>query len=453
MIAIRRLSCLALPLVLVACASVDPLAERASLDADISARHAMPASPAVLPAPGEVLDRETAVAYALANNRGLAADLAEAGLARADWVQASRPENPVLGVVWQPHSDEPDFYDVDLMASVLGIVATPWRARAARVRYDAARDRAVLQAIDFAADVRLAWVDAVAARQLAELQAVIAEAAEASRLVAEEIHEAGNSARLDLVRETIFAERAAMAARTAQLEAEQARLSLLGVMGLPPETELELPDRLPEPDTRVSAPDLAQARELSLPLAAMRAEVDAAAREAGLEDAASLLEHAELGYVAEREDGDWIEGASVETALPLFDWGGARRAAARIRAQQAADRHAQMVIDIQTSIRQAELARDGALTELETLQSRVLPNTEAMLSESLRHYNAMQIGVFELMAAFEMRTQAGQDLVNALAQASRAGIRLEQIRAGGSPAVMEMGMAAPSMAPGEEGGH
>ena len=427
-------------------------AERAGIDQDLRTRTAMPSGPAALPSAGQVLDRETAVAYALANNRGLAVDLAEAGIARADWLQASRPENPLLGIVWQPHEGEPDFLDVDVMASVLGVVATPWRARAAEQRYDAARDRAVLRAIDFAADVRLAWIDAVAAAQRAELQSVIAEAAEASRLVAEEIHEAGNSPRLDLVRETLFAEQARLAARRADVEAEQARLTLLGWMGLAPDVSINLPGRL-EADGFDVTVDPEQAWAMSLPLSAARADLEAAAREAGLENWASLLEHTELGFVAEREDGDWIEGASLETRLPLFDWGQARRSAAAIRAQQAADRHAQLSNDIRIAIRQAQQSRDAARLELDTLQTRLLPNTERMLAESLRNYNAMQIGVFELMAAFEMRTRAGQDLVDALAQAHRADVRLMQIRAGGSPSVLTGGALTDASAARNEGGH
>ena len=453
MIAILRFSCLLLPLLMTACASVDMAAERALIDTDIQARQAVSTAPPVLPAEGERLDRETAVAYALANNRGLAADLAEAGLARADWLQASRPENPLLGIVWQPHEGEPDFLDVDLMASVMGVVATPWRSAAARTRYDATRDRAVLRAIDFAAEIRLAWIDAVAAEQRAELQSVIAEAAEASRLVAEEIHDAGNTPRLDLVRETLFAEQARLEAQAAAVEADQARLTLLGLMGLPPETAVELPDRLDAPNDESGQIDLDQAREASLPLAAAGAEAEAFAREAGLENWASLLEHTEVGFVAEREDGDWIEGASLETVVPVFDWGGPRRAAARIRASQAADRFAQTETDIRIAIRQAEQAHEAAMVTLDALQSRILPTSESMLAESLRHYNAMQIGVFELMAAFEMRTQAGQNLVDALAQAQKAEVRIQQIRAGGSPAVLSASAGNAMAAPSDEGGH
>lgn len=452
MIATRRLSVLALPLLLAACASVDMVSERAEIDRQLEARDGLTASAPILPAADAPLDRETALAYALANHHGLAADLAASGLARADWLQAARPENPVLGVLWQPHDGEPDFLDVDLMASVLGVVATPWRARAARDRYQAEQDRAVLRVIDFAADVRLAWIDAVAAAQRAELQAVIAEAAEASRLVAEEIHAAGNSPRLDLVRESIFAEQARLAAERSAIEADQARLSLLGWMGLPPDTDITLPQRLDAPGDTVEL-DLSAAREASLPLAAARSDLEAAAREAGLENWASLLEHAEIGFVAEREDGDWIEGASLEASVPLFDWGRVRRSAAAIRARQAADRHAQLDTDIRIALRQAEQSHRAARMELDSLQTRILPESETLLAESLRHYNAMQIGVFDLMAAFEMRTRAGQDLVEALAQAHRADVRLRQIRAGGSPALMMSGGGAEPSAPRNEGGH
>lgn len=447
-----NLFALAFAFLVSACAGVDMAQERAAIDAQVEERTALRASP-VLPPEGAVLGMDAAAALALANNRALAADLAGAALARADWAAASRPPNPLLEIAWLPHGDEPDVYDIDLAASVLGLAATPWRQAAARRRYDAAQAAAVLAAIDFAAEVRIAWIDAVAAAQRAELQDTIAEAARASLIVAEEIHAAGNSPRLDLVREQAFAQQAEIDAMTARLDAAQARLSLLSLLGLEPDAAIALPGRLDDVPALPGGGAEAEALAASLPLDRARAEVEAAAREAGLENWNSLLEHAEIGGVWEREDGAWSEGLALETALPVFDLGHPRRAAARIRAQQAADRHAQLELDTRSGIRRARLTVETAGLRAARVRDEVLPTTAQVLDETLRQYNAMQIGAFELIAAFRMRVQAGQSHVDALAEAHRARVRLDQLRAGGSPSPAVAAAAEGAGVQPAEGGH
>lgn len=443
---------LILPVVLTACVSVDPVAERQAIGEALQAREPADLSPLAVPEAGATLDQDLAVRLALANHRGLAADLAEAGLARAEWAEAARPENPLVGVVWKPEENGPDFLDIDLMASVLGVLATPQRAAAAEARYEAAQARALLRATDFVADVRLAWVDAVAAAQREALQDRIAEAAEAAALVAEEIHAAGNSPRLDLVREQMFARQARLDAEQARLQARVARLNLLRQIGLPQDAEISLPERLP---ALPSGPglDLDAVRQASLPLAAARAEAAAAAREAGLENWASLLDHAEIGLVLEREDGDWHEGVAAEFALPVFNWGEARRRAARMRLQQALDRHAQLETDIASQAVAAQMTAQTASALAHDVETAVLPGSADVLEESLRHYNAMQIGVFELIAAFQMRARAGQALVDALSEAHRADVRLRQLQAGGSPSTAAMAPPPGLASERAEGGH
>lgn len=442
-----------LPVMLTACVSVDPAAERQAIAEALQAREPADLSPLAMPAADVTLDQDLAVRLALANHRGLAADLAEAGLARAEWAEAARPENPLVGIVWKPEESGPDFLDIDLMASVLGVLATPQRAAAAEARYEAAQARALLRATDFVAEVRLAWVDAVAAAQREALQDRIAEAAEAAALVAEEIHAAGNSPRLDLVREQMFARQARLDAEQARLQARVARLNLLRQIGLPQDAEISLPERLPALPSSGSALDLDGVRQASLPLAAARADAAAAAREAGLENWASLLDHAEIGLVFEREDGDWHEGAAAEFALPVFNWGEARRRAARMRLQQALDRHAQLETDITSQAVAAQMTAQTASALAHEVETAVLPGSADVLEESLRHYNAMQIGVFELVAAFQMRARAGQALVDALSEAHRADVRLRQLQAGGSPSAAALAGSPGIASEHAEGGH
>ena len=65
----------------------------------------------------------------------------------------------------------------------------------------------------------------------------------------------------------------------------------------------------------------------------------------------------------------------------------------------------------------------------------------------------MQIGVFELIAAFQMRARAGQALVDALSEAHRADVRLRQLQAGGSPSTAAMAPPPGLASERAEGGH
>ncbi|OLF78304.1 hypothetical protein AWH62_15840 [Maricaulis sp. W15] len=433
---LQILPLLASILAVTACVSVDPAREQAGVMDEVAARlGVLPA--AVRPEAGEVLDEAAAVGLALGNNHTLMARLAEAGIARADWAERSRPLNPVVEAVSLPGHGDGRVWDVDLRTSLLGLAATPWRAEAARQRYEGQRADTVLATIDFIADTRRAWVAAIAARQRLDLQERIRDAATASLVVAEEMRAAGNTPVIELERERVFARQAELDLLDSRHAAVQARLALVRQLGvdLP---EDSLPTRLPTFDpARDLALDAAEAMVASLPLQAAASRVEASAGEAGLENWASLLEHAEIGAVWEREEAEWSRGWTVEFALPVFDTGDARRTAARLRAGQAVDRHAALVHEIRTAIRAAQAATDLAASRIDQLETDALPATERLMDATMRQYNAMQVSVFDLMAAVQMRTRTGQAYVDALKDLHEARISLQQIRAGGSPVMID----------------
>lgn len=420
---------LAAALALPACASLADVTTTDALIEEARDRTGF-AAPAALDGP---MTMDVAVAMALANDQSLRADLTDAGIAGADWVTASRPQNPVLEAVWIDGGDHGDIYDIDVTASVVSVLTTPWRARAARARYDAAEAQALGRAIDAIAEVRGRWVDAVAARQRLDLQIRIRAAADAALLVAEELFAAGNIPAIDLERERAFAAAARLDELAAERAARRAALQLAAAMGTTQEIYDRLPDRLDRPAGLAGDNAETRAIEASLALSAARLAADASGREARIENLDSLLEHAELGIVREREDGDWNEGFVVETAIPLFDLGAGRRAAAELRARQALDRLAATAVSVRTATRLALADHEVAMTRLAHVEESVLPVSERLLDESMRHYNAMQIGVFDLIAAFELRTEAGQSYVDAIAAAHRAEIELARLLAGGTP--------------------
>ncbi|WP_158291645.1 TolC family protein [Marinicauda algicola] len=436
---------------LAGCASVDYDAEQSGIFAAAAGRAAVaPADAAAIEAAlAGPLTEETAVAIALANNRGLRAELAASGLARADWVEAGTLPDLAAELNIIPVEGS-DILDIDLAAPVLRLLALPAYRAEARRRYDAARDRAVLEVVDFIAATRLAFVEAVAARQRAELAATVEDAVNASLLVSEELHAAGNIPAVDLDRERVQAHQVRLFAEDARLAAELAETALKARLGLEAETGLDLPSRLPDPAGEPPAAGAVAERalEASLALAAARAEAEAAATAAGLANPESLIGHVEAGAVLEREDGDWTDGLLIEAELPLFTLGHPARARARIRAEAALDRLAQLTLDTAAAARMAAREAEAAGAQARFIRESLLPTSEQALDGVMAEYNAMQIGVFDLLDAYETHIAVGRSYVDALERHHGARTRLEQVLAGGSAVAPSLEAGVPAGNPG-----
>lgn len=424
-------------LLLAGCASIDLENERDTVISSASARAGLTTVPQV-PLP-DLVTRQDAVHHALIRNLDFRAGLADLGLARADLVEASRPGNPVFELVFFPKDDEADFLEIEIAAGVVDALATPWRARSARQTYDAAQRRSILGTLDFIASVERSWTQAVAAKQRLELQTNITRAAEAALVVAEELRQAGNIAPIDLEREQVFARQARMDQVEAEHALAQAVRALAVITGAPELSAQHMPARLEHPQEPINWPAADTLHGSNLRLAAYRLEADALARNAGLESVESVLDHTELRLIREREDGDWQSGYAVETALPLFDFGASRRARARIQAIQAAERYQAAALALQTSSRAIEAEWTTALAQADMMREDHLPGVERLMDHTLRQYNAMQLGVFELIATFQSTAAAGSAYVHALERAHIAAIDANLLIAGGWP---DMAMAS-----------
>ncbi len=445
-----KLVSLALFIGLSGCASIDLETERETV---IEAALARSETPAITDIHHRPIGLHAAIRQALANNAALRARLADTGLARVDRVDASRPANPVLGIAWFPEDNAEDFLELELSAAVIDLFSTPWRARSAGERYDAVQRAAVLETLNFIADVERAWIAGVAANQRLELAERIAAAAEASFLVSEELSEAGNIPSIDLTRERLFVEQHRLALADARHLAGQAARHLGMLLGGVEISPSDLPQRLSHPQDDMPALADADLLQRNLLLTERRLLAQASARDAGLARFESLFDHTEIGVVSEREDGDWESGAVLETALPVFDFGRSRRARARILAIQAADAYRAVEQDISLAEATARAEYDLSRSQADRYRDNVLPAAEALMERSMRQYNAMQLGVFELLATVQTVSESGLAYVDALERAHLAAADYRLLQAGGLPQVsVAVGVGN---APGREpaGGH
>ena len=291
-----------------------------ALDADA----ARVRSEALLRAP---LTADAAVEVALLRNPALRVRLGELGLAEADLVQAGRLRNPVFAYSNKRNADVTQI-ERTVLVNIAALVMMPLALEIEERRFTQARLAAAAEIVGTAAAVRLAYVRAVAAQEMAAYAAQVVLSAEASSELARRMQQVGNWSRLAQMREqAYYAEATAQLARAQQAAvAEREQLTrLLGLTGadvvfvLPP----HLPDIPAMPFAPVDVERTAMERRLDVQVAKLDAE--GVAKALGLTRATRFVNVLEVGYTNESETGDARKnGYEIELELPLFDW--ARRA-------------------------------------------------------------------------------------------------------------------------------
>src|SRR3954463_16154665 len=114
------------------------------------------------------LSVETAVQIALLNNKGLQAAYNELALAETDLVEQSLPPNPVFSASRISGNGASEI-ERQIVGDILALATLPFRSEIARERFHQAQLRAALATLRLAAEVRRAYVGAVAGNEMAAL--------------------------------------------------------------------------------------------------------------------------------------------------------------------------------------------------------------------------------------------------------------------------------------------
>jgi cobalt-zinc-cadmium efflux system outer membrane protein len=402
----------------------------------------------------EELTTESAVQVALYRNRALQAALAEIGIARAELVQAGLLQNPVLSAdVRFAVGAAGTGADLALVQEFLSILQIPLRKRVAEAERDATVFAVGAAIFELATAVREAFYDAQGAEQMVELGRTAAEATSLSADVARRQHEAGNLTDLDYANEQALDADAALALSDAEVEILVKRERLTALLGLSgDETRWSIARRLPAlPPTERDASgleSLAVSKRLDLAEASQR--IQASAQAVALVRFYGLLPEASAGVASEREpdeDGLWSVGPSIELPIPLFDQRQARLAAARARQRQREESFAALAVEVRSEVRLAWAHLDAARSRATYYEKVVLPLRRKILGETQREYNAMQVGVYQLLAAKRGEIEAGRGYIESLRDYWRGRVALERALGTGLP--LEDGTPVPSSVPEE----
>jgi outer membrane protein TolC len=393
------------------------------------------------------LSAEYAVQVALLNNPGLQARYAELGIAEAELVQASRWSGPTWSFARLKRGDEVE-REASVFFDVLGLISIPLSTRAQEKRFEAAQRRAAAEAVDLAFATRRAWLEAVAAAQVARYMEDVRLAAEASADLARRMAQTGNWPFLTMAREQAFyAEATAQLARARQAEVA-AREELTRRMGLwGADIGYALPDRLPDlPESAREGGDLeAQALARRLDVQAARRDAESLAASLGLTKTTRFLNLLEVGALRNQEDDGPVQrGWEVELRVPIFDFGGARTARAEHQYTQAVNRVADTAIRARSEVRESYSAYRTAFDLARHYRDEIVPLRKRISEEMLLRYNGMLSSVFELLAD----SRATVASVNAYVEAQRdfwiAETNLQMALTSGSPGAGTA--AAPPMA-------
>jgi outer membrane protein TolC len=124
----------------------------------------------------------------------------------------------------------------------------------------------------------------------------------------------------------------------------------------------------------------------------------------------------EAGYVNESETGNARKnGYEITLEVPIFDWGSARIARGEAQYRQALARAAEAAVVARSEVRVSYAAYRSAFDLAKHYRDEVVPLRKRIAEETTLRYNAMLIGVFELLA--DAREQVAS--VNAAIEATR----------------------------------
>lgn len=432
---------------LLACAScVAP--EQATSDARDSVRRDVDARLGTLPRdrPGVVadarirglladgIDEDEAVRIALLSNRKIVAHYAELGVAAADLEQASLWANPVLDVGFLFFGDGTEI-DLGLSQSLVDVLLKAPRKAGATYALDAARARVAGEIIAHVFATRRAYVNALAARMRLDLERKHAAAAEASVELMRRLAEAGN-----VVPSELALEESALALRlldrsragTEYLEAREALTREMGLFG--PDVEWTLAGSLKsDPAMGVDFERIeSRAIAASLDLVEQRAHANALAQDGEISRYHALLPDARIGIDAQKDvDGSgWGVGPSGSIGIPLTDSGTAREFAANARLEAAAAELWSRAVEIRSLARTFRDRLRALDADAKFSRDVHVPAEQRVVRETLRNYNAMQIGAVDVLRAQGLEIAAERRGVELLSEAWRARLDLEELLAG-----------------------
>jgi outer membrane protein, heavy metal efflux system len=368
----------------------------------------------------EPLTVSAAVRIALLRNPGLQATYEDLSLAQADVAQAGLLSNPVLSA--DITTAERDALDPNLILgltqSFLDLLLIPAKSKVAASAFDQAKYRVGNAVLELVAKVQTAYFAVVDADQMVQLRRTVAESEQASAGLSQAQHEAGNVSELTVASEEALAQQAQLDVTGAEADLASARERLTRLMGLwGPEVAWRSADRLPELPASEPPFEGLEARAIAdrLDLAAIREEVKTLTYALQLAKGSRWTGLVDIGAdVARLKDGHVVVGPRASIELPIFDQ--RRPAIAKLEAQLRASGQllAARAVEVRSEVRDAQNRVLFARQTCDRYRSDIVPMRERIVALSQQQYDAMLLGVYQLIQAKQNEVNAYRGYLDAV---------------------------------------
>ncbi|NUM75526.1 TolC family protein [candidate division KSB1 bacterium] len=386
------------------------------------------------------LTAETAVQIALLNNRRLQSVYQTLGIAQADLVQAGLLSNPVFGGEYRfAVTGGLGTLGLSVAQSFLELFYIPLRKRVAKSQLEEAKITVAGLVLDFEYETRLMFYQVQANAQLVEMFQQVGQAMASGYDFARRLHAAGNITDLELNQQRDLYEQARLDLRQVEADLIHSRERLNQLMGLYGEQiHWKAMDRLADVPGKEIDVERLEARvieqSLDLKLAAQR--IITAGHRLGFTKTTALIPWLDIGVDAEKTEA-WEVGPALSFPIPLFDQGRPRIARNRAELRQEQERYTAFAVEIRSIARQYQNHLEAAKDMARHYRQVILPLRERITNETQLQYNAMQVGLLDLLRAREQQIEAGKAYVHTLYEYWSAKIAIELLLRGRVPRPIE----------------
>lgn len=400
----------------------------------------------------EPLTAERAAQIALLRNATFKVKLEEVGLAQADLAQAGILENPRLHAsLRSPRGGgaQDTGRELGVSLNVLDLFELPLRRKLAGSQLEQAKFRLSHEVLGLAAQAKQAFYEYQAAQQGLHLRKEVVESLAAAVELTQRQREAGNNNKLDLANERAAYHEAEIDLAKAEAEMTATRERLALILGLQGVADWKVEGDLPEPPA--TDPELGAIENAAM---AQRWDLQAARREPAVLKQAlrinrlGMFSSVNVGIDSEREfSGEYGYGPSIETSIPLFDRKQASSARLKARLRQSLASADSLESEIRLEVRTLSAELEAARKAASVYRQKLIPLRREILGETLKRYNFMLMGVFQLLQAKREEIGAASRYIDALKDYWSERSELERAAGGKLP---EAPAAAPAQKKGDE---
>lgn len=394
------------------------------------------------------LTPESAVQVALLRSRDLQAVYEDLGVAQADLVHAGLLKNPDLAGFFRFPDSGPSGVNWNVGLDFwLDIFLVPLRKRIAGAELDGALLRVTDAVLDKATQVRRAYFQYLADQQVLAQQRTLVEFAEVAAELAKRQQAQGNIADLDSANQQAAAEESGLALDQAEAAARISRETLRRLLDLTDsdiawtldESVAALPTADPDAEALVAA-----SLEKRVDLALLGREIEL--QRLGLElDRNWFLAKGAVGVETERSsDGIQGTGPHFNVELPIFHQHQAAYARREAQIRQAEQRLAGQRGAARAEVRIAAERMALARRTTDRYERSIVPLRQKIVGLTHAEYNAMIVGVPDLLSAKSVETRVGIEQARAVQDYWTARADLERAIGVKLP---DLPVAAPSSAP------